>query len=132
MRIGRCASCERRKVYLEKDGKCLECLKQEGDEDSVAVIRLDVCNIEYERARDCITEALERKGYVRIQHDKEENLNSTYICDLDIHKSGIKFHGGPISRSEYHVGDYSADNVDKQLVLALEDAYSDLLDAMFG
>lgn len=132
MKIGNCKSCDKKKVYLEKDGKCLQCLKEEGDEESVVIMRLDVCKMDYSKAKEYIEYAKSQRGFVRLEHDVHENLESEFICDLDMYDDGLCFYGGPLDGTEYDYKDYDSRSEDRRVVDALVDAYSDILELQFG
>lgn len=132
MRIGNCKSCDKKKVYLEKDKKCLQCLKKEGDEESVVIIRLDVCDMEYSRAKELIEYAKSQRGFVRLEHDIDKNLGSQFICDLDVHGDCLCFYDGPLHGKEYHYESYDGRSDDRKVVNALVDAYSDILESQLG
>lgn len=131
MKIGKCSQCERKKVYIEKDGKCLECLKDEGDRDSTLILCLDICEPEYQMVRQCIDYAKNKRGYVRIQHDRADNLRAKRYCDLDVHKEKLVIYGGSLGGRKYYIDEYEGRSEKKRLSNALIDAYEDLLSERF-
>lgn len=131
MRIGNCKECDKKKVYLEKDGKCMECLKEEGDLDSANIMRIDICNIPYNKARECIERAKNKNGFVRVRHDTVKNLESNCLCDLDFYEDGLSYYSGPLDGREYPYDDYQGQSKETRIVNALVDAYSDMLQARF-
>lgn len=131
MKIGKCSECERKKVYIEKDGKCLECLKTEGDKDSTLILCLDICEKEYGLVRNCIEHAKSKKGFVRIQHDTADNLKAKRDYDLDVHEDNLSIYGGSLHTAKYYFKDYDGRSEKRRVVQALIDAYEDLLSERF-
>lgn len=131
MKIGKCQKCESKKVYIEKDGKCVNCLKKEGDKDSTVIMKIDILELDYSTVRNCIERAKSRNGFVRIEHDRSSNLPTAPVCDLDVYETQLCYYSGPLDGRSYHFDSYEGSSKEERITKALVEAYEDILREFF-